>query len=242
MLGVSMLSVIAVFPFLLTTQGDALRKLPIVPPLIFLASALQSMVLLSIAIFVGLLLGKKVGFGAPYISAWINKMSIDTSFSRVAKRAVAWGIGVGVAIIVVDRFFSLFLEPVAVVTAPAWQGLLAAFYGGVVEEVLLRFCLMTVLIWIFFKISKSKNTPSSIIVWLAIVIAAVLFGLLHLPATALIYTITPLVVARAIILNSIGGIVFGWLYWKKGFESAVIAHFSADIVLYVLLPLVISTL
>lgn len=31
--------------------------------------------------------------------------------------------------------------------------------------------------------------------------------------------------------------VFGWLYWKKGLESAMIAHFSADIIIHVCLPL-----
>ena len=30
---------------------------------------------------------------------------------------------------------------------------------------------------------------------------------------------------------------FGWLYWKHGLESAMISHFSADIVLHVLLAL-----
>jgi len=32
-------------------------------------------------------------------------------------------------------------------------------------------------------------------------------------------------------------VVFGWLYQTRGLESAMIAHFSADIVLHVLLAL-----
>jgi len=39
-------------------------------------------------------------------------------------------------------------------------------------------------------------------------------------------------------LNGLGGLAFGWLYWKQGLESAMIAHFSADIVLHVITPLV----
>ena len=31
--------------------------------------------------------------------------------------------------------------------------------------------------------------------------------------------------------------VFGWLYWKRGLEAAMISHFSADIVTHVLLAL-----
>jgi len=43
-------------------------------------------------------------------------------------------------------------------------------------------------------------------------------------------------------LNGIGGIIFGWLYWKKGLESAMISHFSADIVLQVIFPFVLAQL
>jgi membrane protease YdiL (CAAX protease family) len=74
--------------------------------------------------------------------------------------------------------------------------------------------------------------------WLAIIIAAVIFGIGHLPAVMAITTLTPLVIARTIVLNAVGGIIFGWLYWKKGLESSMISHFSADLVLHVMLPLI----
>ncbi|MDD3715217.1 MAG: CPBP family intramembrane metalloprotease, partial [Atribacterota bacterium] len=32
----------------------------------------------------------------------------------------------------------------------------------------------------------------------------------------------------------VAGLAFGWLYWTRGLESSMIAHFSADIVLHVL--------
>jgi membrane protease YdiL (CAAX protease family) len=46
---------------------------------------------------------------------------------------------------------------------------------------------------------------------------------------------------RTIALNAVGGLVFGWLYWKRGIEMAMLGHFSADIVLHVLAPLVATT-
>jgi len=45
------------------------------------------------------------------------------------------------------------------------------------------------------------------------------------------------VVTRAIVLNGLAGIVWGWLYWKSGLEAAMVSHFSADIVLHVIWPL-----
>ena len=120
------------------------------------------------------------------------------------------------------------------------MGLLASFYGGINEEILLRLFLMTLIVWIFFKIKKTKEgTPTNVSVWLAIVIAAVIFGIGHLPAVMSLTALTPLVIIRTIVLNAAGGIIFGWLYWKKGLESAMISHFSADIVLHVIMPLIV---
>jgi len=100
---------------------------------------------------------------------------------------------------------------------------------------------MTLLVWIFYKIKRTKdNKPTNLGIWLAIVITAVLFGIGHLPITATLTTITPLIVARSIVLNGIAGIIFGWLYWKKGLESAMVSHFSADILLHVILPFLLT--
>ena len=85
------------------------------------------------------------------------------------------------------------------------------------------------------KVLKLQR-PNRGIIKLAILVAAILFGLGHLPVTAALTTITPIIVARAILLNGVGGIIFGWLYWKKGLEAAMIAHFTADIFLLTVLP------
>lgn len=95
---------------------------------------------------------------------------------------------------------------------------------------------MTFFIWIATKLFK-QSVPSKINIMVSIFLAAVIFGLGHLPITASLTTITPIVVSRAIFLNGIGGIVFGWLFWKKGLEAAIIAHFTTDVFLLTLLPL-----
>jgi len=65
-----------------------------------------------------------------------------------------------------------------------------------------------------------------------------MFGLGHLPLTAEFTLLTPLIVARAILLNGIIGIVAGLLYWRRGIEMAILFHFSFDIVLHGLLPMI----
>jgi membrane protease YdiL (CAAX protease family) len=67
-------------------------------------------------------------------------------------------------------------------------------------------------VWITFKIKKSKDgNPTIFGIWLSIILAAILFGIGHLPATAQIVDLTGIVIVRAIVLNGIGGIIFGWL-------------------------------
>lgn len=120
--------------------------------------------------------------------------------------------------------------------APMWQTLLASFYGGITEEILMRLFLMTLFIWIGIKLFRLKE-PSTVGIIIPIVLAAIIFGLGHLPITASLTKITPMVIGRAVVLNGIGGIVFGWLFWKKGLESAMIAHFTTDIFLLTLFPI-----
>lgn len=84
--------------------------------------------------------------------------------------------------------------------------------------------------------TKNKDLhPNIRILWTANIIAAVIFGLGHLPATkGMGLPLNSFAITRAIVLNGVAGLVFGWLYWTRGLESSMIAHFSADIALHVL--------
>jgi membrane protease YdiL (CAAX protease family) len=117
-----------------------------------------------------------------------------------------------------------------------WTGILAGFAAGIGEELLMRFLLMTLLTLL---LSKLIRLPRDIAVWSSIVIVALVFGLLHLPATMEVVDLSTLVVFRALLLNGIGGIVFGWLYWKKGLEYAMLTHFCANVVLHGIIPLIV---
>ncbi len=46
--------------------------------------------------------------------------------------------------------------------------------------------------------------------------------------------ITLNVVVAALLLNSIASLAFTHLYWRRGLEAAMLAHFITDILLYVI--------
>ena len=231
---------IAVLPYAFSLDIVRAQEFPIPLPVAILIQIVQATIFFTVAIFSGLLLGKKVGLGAPFIESWLSHETPNILFRPIVRIASLLGIVIGVVIFILDRFiFSIFVEPITAFqdNPPIWTRLLASFYGGVGEEIAMRLFLMTLVVWITYKIKRTKNdTPTRAGVWVAILLISVLFGLGHLPMTARFTEITTLVVLRAIILNGIAGITFGWLYWKKGLESAMISHFTTDIVLHVILP------
>ena len=238
LLGLAMISIACVFPYVISVQGELLNKIGQPIYVIFLAQFIQSLILFSVVIFLGLLLAKKLNFKLPLLEAILEKGDYKAVLKSILGKSIFLGIVVAVAIYVLDILFAM--KGTIITThenyAPIWQKLLAAVYGGVAEEILMRLFLMLFFVWISAKLFK-KVEPSKTSIVMSIFLAAVIFGLGHLPITASITSITPIVIGRAIILNGIGGIVFGWLFWKKGLESAIIAHFTTDIFLLTLLPL-----
>ncbi len=234
---------IAVLPYTLTLQGELLQNLPVPLYVLLAAQLIQSVVLFGVAIFIGLHLARKVGLGLPILEGWLEGREVKSYLKSILGISIGLGILAGILIIGLDLLFSSAGVPIdltqASINPPAWQGFLASFYGGINEEVLLRLFVMTLIAWMISRIKRTEEgKPASADMWSAIIIAAVIFGIGHLPAVMAITTLTPLVIVRTIILNAVGGIIFGWLYWKKGLESAMISHFSADIVLHVMLPLI----
>lgn len=232
-------AVILLFPYLLATMPQLLAKVTIPLPALVLVQALQALVLLGLLSFAGLRMGHTIGLG----SSWLRAFRFGRSRENQAwTRAMVLGVLISVIMLGLSPLFDANM-PAPIHPLPATPsnqlslaGFLASFYGGIGEELQLRLFLMTLIVWTFATISK--RTPSPAVFWTAIVIAALLFGAGHLPAAAAIWPLDQIVVARTLVLNGVGGIVFGWLFWKQGLESAMLGHFAADLVLHVAAPLV----
>lgn len=212
-------------------------------PAVFAAQIAQALVLFAFAAYFGLRLSKRVGLGAPILEGALRGEPQARNLKSILGISVGLGVLSGVLIILFSLFWTSFSVAVLGTEAsiPVWKTLLASFYGGIGEETLLRFFLMTFLVWCTFKIAKTpEGRPTTTGIWIAIILSAIIFGLGHLPITGTLTTITPSIIVRALVLNGAAGIIFGWLYWKRGIESAMIAHFSADIVIHVLVPVVAS--
>jgi hypothetical protein len=244
-MGAALLGLAGIMPYVLvlldrlpSSVADTLPPRWVVLPL----QVVQSLVLIGSATALGLWLGPKVGLGVPELYGLLRgDRGVRSRLRALLLPCALIGGLVGAVIVLLDLGvftpgLALSGSQVSSLQPPAWQGLLASLYGGVVEELLLRLGLMTLLVWVGTRLIRSPNVRPDV-VWAAIVVSALLFGAGHLPTTATLLPLTPLVVARALLLNGLGGVVFGWLYWRGGLLAAMIAHFSADIVLHVVAPL-----
>lgn len=234
------LATIAGVPYILALQQEVLKDAPITLPIIGLLVVVQTAIILAITVFFGLKLSAKVGLSDKVLNI---KGSFSEFLASVLKISVPLGVIAAVLIKLGDVFF---LQYTPELTAPAvmpavWKTLLAAFYGGIVEELLMRLFFVSLFVWLLSKIFRvALPHENKAIFWTAIVLAAVVFGIGHLPATAALTAITPIVVIRAIALNGIGGLIFGWLFWKKGLLYAIAAHFITDITLLVAIPFLLK--
>jgi membrane protease YdiL (CAAX protease family) len=245
----AVIGVIAIIPYSLTLQSGVLAGLNLPMPLVLLISIAQNAVLFGLLTALGLFFANRIGLGLPILEARLRGETVGDKVRAILPLSIIIGVVASLLIVALDIFVfqpALLRElgdsantlNLQTAQPPAWQGLLASFYGGISEEVMLRLFVMSLLAWLGSFLSKTiEGRPTSAVFWNANILAAVLFGLGHLPTTAMLIPLTPLVITRAIVLNGLAGVAFGWLYWKRGLESAIIAHFSADIVLHVLLAL-----
>ena len=109
--------------------------------------------------------------------------------------------------------------------------LASVLYGGVIEEVMLRLFTLSLAVFVLWKLfGKGQEQPSGTILVVANVVAALLFAAGHLPATAVLIGITPVIVFRCFLLNGGLGMLFGWLYYKHGLRYAMLAHAGCHVI------------
>ncbi len=64
----------------------------------------------------------------------------------------------------------------------------------------------------------------------AIVISSLVFSVGHLPVAYMILPEATFVLTLYVIVaNSVFGLIVGYLYWKRGLESAMLAHMLAHV-------------
>lgn len=103
--------------------------------------------------------------------------------------------------------------------------------GGIIEEVIMRLFFMSLITLVISKLfyKNKKEIPVKVYV-IANILAALLFAAGHLPSTATMTILTPLIVFRCFLFNGGLGLAFGYLYRKYNIGYAMIAHGFAHLI------------
>lgn len=237
MAGVLSLLLIDLSAVLANLPATAGVELPFHPLIVKLLSVVQTAILMSIGIFIGVQLAPLVGLSAPAAEALAKGDSFISALKPQVVPGLIAGFCAGVAILSSWLLFRPILPPLFVTRAERLNSsmplLTRLLHGGITEELLLRWGLLTLLAWLAWRIlQRGRGKPRTIYFVGAIVISSVVFGIGHLPVVrALDVDFTLPIVAFIVLANALFGLIAGYLYWQKGLEAAIIAHMSTHIVI-----------
>lgn len=213
--------------------GQVQEPLPAPLWVISLAGLAQSALLLALAVWAGVRLTPSLGLRAPAFEAVATGRPIGPALRSQLLSGLIAGVLGGIFLFAAFRY-----APGAVAELQdrfAIPIVARVLYGGITEELLLRWGLMTALAWLAWRLLQQRRGPVRAgFVWLAIAVSALMFAAGHLPAAAvLLGALDVPVVAFVIGVNTAFGLLFGYLYWRYSLESAMIAHAMAHLVSFV---------
>ncbi|MBQ6806305.1 MAG: CPBP family intramembrane metalloprotease [Lachnospiraceae bacterium] len=189
----------------------------------------QSVMYAVFCAFVGYLLAESVGLMKPlkYEKEKLTKAGIITLICGILFGMDYWTFGKILPEVAAD-----YESGITIRSFDNWMA--SIFYGGVIEELLIRLFVMSLvslIIWkLFFRKKSKEEIPEGVFI-AANIFSAFVFAAGHLPTTVSMFGgLTPLVVFRCFLLNGGLGYTFGWMYRKYGIQYSIIGHMGTHII------------
>jgi len=206
----------------------AAQSKPLPPHAVLVTAAVgQTSVLIAAGAAVGVATAPRAGLAAPFFEELARGAAPWTAAAEQLPMALLVG-GLG-ALLFLAGYYGFFRPRLDTDTLEALEGLRngigiwgRVLYGGIAEEVLTRWGLMSLFAWL---LGLGLGQGSLAAMWLAIVLSGILFGLGHAPSylTAGCRR-SPMFFATMLSLNLWASLIFGWLYWQHGLLAAMVAH------------------
>lgn len=158
---------------------------------------------------------------------------VELTAAPTAKRlllAIPLGILAGAITLAILPLAGLQSRIVREAAIPMWKRWIIAFDSGILEELVFRLFVMTVVAWAISHVASKK-----VAIWTGILIAALAFGAAHLPRWMALNS-SPALLVAVMLVNGAIAIFLGLVYWKWGIEAAIVAHFAADVTAHVIGP------
>jgi len=209
-----------------------------VPELAFRCfSFVNTALMLAALIALGTVAAREVGLYSVLAPQLPTRIKVRHNAFHWVQAAIIVGVGLTLAQLLFDLWFWRVVPHDQIVALRHAAQLSAAsplsrvMFQALTDELMLRWGLMSGILWVLALLLRQKWKPQPALVWSAIVLVSVLSTLGQLPAILNVLSVDPasVLIARTAIVSAFAGIAYGWLYWKHGLESAVLAHVLAQI-------------
>lgn len=168
------------------------------------ALIIQPLVLVLCGVALGCWAAPKLGLEAPIISSLVNRVAVGPALRNALAPAIASGLAVAAVLLGYDALtaptFGNAADPMAAKLVN-FQVPLASklLYGAIGEELLARWGLMSFFAFLALKLGLVRDRA----LWVGNIIAALLFGLGHLPLLYLLIPSPPLWLVATVIFGNI---------------------------------------
>ena len=151
--------------------------------------------------------------------------------------ALVLGALVGAVVLAVLVYALVPLEPALAARlrpraqGPAWMPLALAVEASVLEELVFRLFLFTLVVWLAARAwRRGPVAVTPLQVGVANLVSTLAFAGVHVPAWLAATQVSAALIAAVLLLNGVAGGFLGLVYWRWGIEAAIAAHFAADLV------------
>jgi len=230
--GAGLLCGLAILPFLAglaRVRGDA--DMPVRRQLVL--QYIQAAIVIACSVYFGLKAAAATGLARSVTEGWRDGVPALDGGALLFLFAGVLGAGL---VCVVDHVAFLrrskeLRESLAAVTnLPLPVKLLAAVYGGIAEELIMRLGLFSLFAWAI-QAMQGGETLSVASLWSVNIVISLLFVAGHLPAMAAVAPLTMQNGVRVLILNFPLSLLFGYCYYAFGLEAAMLTHMAASMTL-----------
>jgi hypothetical protein len=164
----------------------------------------------------------------------------------LVRPAVSMGVGLIVGLLLL-AMIRLVIEPdvpaagariAAAAALPLWRRVLIIYVAAVGEELVFRLVLLSLLTGLFARlVLRADELPTPGIVRAANGLSALAFAAVHIPAWSAVGRLNLPLALMVVILNGLGGVVFGYVFVRRGIGAAMWAHAGADCAIQLIGPL-----
>lgn len=206
-------------------------KMPIPERTAKIAIMVQANVFVIIAVIAGTLAAHATGFDAPVITAIVTGEAFVSTLGTIIVPALLGGVAASLVLSLYNMIQVNVIPQIYLADSTRMPVLTRLFYGGVTEELLMRWGTMSIITWLLWRLSGGSDSgPSGAAVCVAIVLSALVFGVSHLPAAVSSGIRQRPMLMLVVTGNALAATIFGWIFWQHGIESAIVAHFATHLI------------